>query len=380
METDTERVIDCISLDKILSSSKSLLIVLFPSYEDRALALIEKIRNIKSTGSNLPDISFLMFCLKNKNNNNILLEDLKKRNIESIKTVIQTNITNAYFEEFWLEYPSNFSSNELKRHIQEALEKKKRVAQEDTDILCDISTVPKTILFYLCETIKEYLCARQTGRIYFTYSLPKKYSEVPYAQDIGLLKGLFSGGALQISEEQCIRAILFPSRTGNEARLLCDSLDSISRDSSYSVYFPIYKDNFMDSLDIMRANQSLINRESYMNYFYSTLDDALKKLDELFQKEYTKIKHLIESGDVEKDHLMNVLYLIAPFREKLFLPATYFELLHLRSLFPKLISVEIANVRGFQYTSTYSLGIGAMTCFELNGGKIANDLCENQNL
>ena len=62
--------------------------------------------------------NFLMFCLKNKSNNNMLLEDLKERNIEAIKK----RLGNVPINEFWLEYPSNFSSNALKVPIQRILE------------------------------------------------------------------------------------------------------------------------------------------------------------------------------------------------------------------------------------------------------------------
>ena len=75
------------------------------------------------------------------------------------------------------------------------------------------------------------------------------------------------------------------------------------------------------------------------------------------------------------------VYLVAPFGSKIFLPVAYFELLKLRSVNPEMISVEIANVKGFQYTSTYSLGGDggkngaesiALTCIEINGGIIKN--------
>lgn len=378
---DNDQVVGYINIDTILQKSESLVVVLFPNYEDRTCGIINTIQSFVEKQEIKNKISFLMFCLKNKSNNNMLLEDLKERNIEFIKK----QLDEAQISEFWLEYPSNFSSNALKMPIQGILENYS-ASEEKSDILFDISTIPKSILFHLCEDIKEFILGKIIGNIYFAYCLPKKYSEVPYAQDIGLLKGLFSGKALDFSPSQSIHTILFPSRMGHEGKLLCDSLDSISRNTSYSIYFPIHKDNFAASLDIMQANQSLIDRESYLNYFYSTLDDAVKSLDELFQKEFVKIKHIItleKRGEPEKENdipLMPQVYLVAPFGAKVFLPVAYFELLNLRSVAPEIITVEIANVKGFQYTSSYSLGVGNITCFELNGGKIANVLHKNQDL
>lgn len=374
------KLVDYINIDTIRQGSAPLIVVLFPNYEDRTCGVIKKIQSLYSNHQFRRNFSLLMFCLKNKSNNNILLEDLKERNIETIKK----RLSDVPIDEFWLEYPSNFSPNALKIHIQRVLEKKNGASQQNADILFDISTIPKSILFYLCENIKEFIRGQIIGNIYFAYCLPKKYSEVPYAQDIGLLKGLFSGEALHFSPGQSIQTILFPSRTGHEGKLLSDSLDSISRNTSYSIYFPVHKDNFLDSLNIMQANQSLIDRESYLNYFYCTLDDAIKSLDELFQKEFIKIEHIIKSlkeKEYEKEYpLLPQVYLVAPFGAKIFLPVAYFELLNLRSVAPEVITVEIANVKGFQYTSSYSLGIGDLTCFKLNGGKIADVLHKNQDL
>ena len=377
---DENQVVDYINLDSILQESAPLIVVLFPNYEDRTCAVVNKIQLLCNKQQLNGNINFLMFCLKNKSNNNMLLEDLKESNIETIRK----SLRDVPVDEFWLEYPSNFSPNALKMHIQKILMEKNGVSQHNTNILFDISTIPKSILFHLCENIKEFIRGQILGNIYFAYCLPDKYSEVPYAQDIGLLKGLFSGEALHFSPDQSIQTILFPSRTGHEGKLLCDSLDSFSRNTSYSIYFPVHKDNFIDSLNIMQANQSLIDRESYLNYFYCTLDDAIKSLDELFQKEFIKIQHILDSREetetTKESPLLSQVYLIAPFGAKIFLPVAYFELLNLRSVAPELITVEIANVKGFQYTSCYSLGTGDLTCFKLNERKIADVLHKNQDL
>ena len=114
------------------------------------------------------------------------------------------------------------------------------------------------------------------------------------------------------------------------------------------------------------------------------MDDAIKSLDELFQKEFIKIQHILDSREetetTKESPLLSQVYLIAPFGAKIFLPVAYFELLNLRSVAPELITVEIANVKGFQYTSCYSLGTGDLTCFKLNERKIADVLHKNQDL
>lgn len=372
-----QQIVNYINVKEILRGKGPLIIVLFPNYEDRTHALIDSILTSLKEDDQEYDIDFIMFCLKNKSNNNMLLEDAKEHNIDLIKERLENR---KKVNEFWLEYPSNFSPNALKMPIQKKLEEMVRCKGEKARILFDISTIPKSILFRLCEDIKEFIRGKIIGNIYFGYSLPKKYSEISYAQDVGLLKGLFSGEALHFSSGQSIHTILFPSRTGHEGKLLCDSLDSISRNTDYSIFFPVHKDDFIASLDVMQANQSLIDREAYLNYYYSTLDDAIKSLDELFQKEYVKISHIIKAENKNKDMLAPQVYLVAPFGAKVFLPIAYFELIYLRSISPEIITIEIVNVKGFQYTSLYSLGIGELTCFELNGEKVRDVLCKNQDL
>lgn len=363
-------------------AGNSSIIVSFPNYEDRTKGIINTL--YKQTDY-VPSgrVEHILFCLKNRVNNNPLLEELKERNVNSIKSMLE----NVKVHEYWLEYPSNFSPNALKAPIKTLLETMQSEQNEKADILFDISTTPKSILFHLCECINEFLQQGLVGRIFFAYCLPESYSRVPYAQDIGLIKGLFSGEALQVPSDKDIHAIVIPSRSGHEGKLLCDTIDSTSQKASYSVYFPIYINNYIDSLNVLQANQSLIDRESYFNYFYCTLDDAIKTVDELFQKEYARIKHIVDMQresyeDESAPSLVPQVYLVAPFGSKVILPVAYFELLRLRSIDPDLISIEIANIKGFQYTSTYSCGGGGgedgkentdITCFELNGGLLIND-------
>lgn len=372
---DNKHIVEYAKIDSVVSSGKPIIIVLFPNYEDRSTGLVTSLFKQNKLEIHA-QIDFLLFCLKNRTNNNNLLEDLKDNNIDKIKKVLVT----PNVHEFWLEYPSNFSPNSLKAIIQEMLESSRAKYGSSTDILLDISTTPKSVLFQLCECVYDFIQLGLVGKVFFSYCLPEEYSKVPYAQDIGLIKGLFSGEALHFSNEQAINAIVIPSRSGHEGKLLCDTLDSISKKTSYNVYFPIYTDDFIDSLHVLRANQTLIDRESYYNYFYCTLDDAIKTIDEMFYKEYIRMQQILKvqsasNEELETPPLTPQVYLVAPFGSKVFLPVAYFELLRLRSVDPELISIEIANVKGFQYTSSYSLGGGgsddgshpiSITNFELN--------------
>lgn len=359
-EQNENPVVAYSSIEKIvLGKAKTpLVIVLCPNYEDRSRAIAQKINSFAEKSTR--QIRYLMVCLKNKKNNDMILEDLKESNIKEVSSVL--NISDESIE--WLDYPNDFSSNALKSLLEHVLNES-TVHGEYTDMLFDISTMPKSIIFHLCEHIETFINAKNIGKIFFAYAQPQIYSKVHYAQDVGILKGMFSGKILSFDNNQSIHAVIFPSRTGHEGKLLCDSLDNLNRSPSYNIYFPIHAAEFNSSLEIMRANQSLLDREAYNSYFYCSLQDAIKELDDYFKNERLILHSIAKQGSTTPGGAMKQTYVVAPFGAKIFVPVAYFELLRLKNIAPQLIDIEICHVKGFQYTSVYSIGMGNITCFEL---------------
>lgn len=353
-------VIKYSSLEKIVSGKAKdpLIVVLCPNYEDRSQA-VAKIINSFAEESTRP-IRYLMVCLKNKKNNDMILEDLKESNIKEVSSML--SIPDESIE--WLDYPNDFSSNALKSMLEHTLNES-MLNGKSPDVLFDISTMPRSIVFHLCEHIETFISAQNIGKIFFAYAQPKTYSKVHYAQDVGILKGMFSGKILCFDNSQSIHAVIFPSRTGHEGKLLCDSLDNLNRSPSYNIYFPIHAAEFNSSLEIMRANQSLLDREAYNNYFYCSLQDAIKELDDYFRKERHILQTIVKQGVATPGSVMKQTYVVAPFGAKIFVPVAYFELVRLKNIAPQLVDIEICHVKGFQYTSVYSIGVGKVTCFEL---------------
>ena len=343
----------------ILEKTKTpLVIVLCPNYEDRSQAIAQDIDGFAEKITR--PIRYLMICLKNKKNNDMILEDLKESNIKEVSSTL--NIADENIE--WLDYPNDFSSNALRSLLEHTLNES-IMKGEPADVLFDISTMPRSIVFHLCEHIQSFIIAQNVGKIFFAYAQPKAYSKVHYAQDVGILKGMFSGKPLRFDNNQSIHAVIFPSRTGHEGKLLCDSLDNLNRSPSYNIYFPIHAAEFNSSLEIMRANQSLLDREAYNNYFYCSLQDAIKELDDYFKNECFNLHSIKKQEETTPGSVMKQTYLVAPFGAKIFVPVAYFELLRLKKLAPQLVNIEICHVKGFQYTSVYSIGVGNITCFEL---------------
>lgn len=359
-EQNRKSVVKYSSIEKLVleRTNTPLVVVLCPNYEDRSQAIAQNI--ISFSEQITRPIYYLMVCLKNKKNNDMILEDLKASNIKNVS--LKLKISDENIE--WLNYPNDFSSNALRSLLERILHES--IANgKFADILFDISTMPRTIVFHLCEHIQTFILDKTVGKIFFAYAQPKAYSKVHYAQDVGILKGMFSGKPLCFGNNQSIHAVIFPSRTGHEGKLLCDSLDNLNRSPSYNIYFPIHAIEFNSSLEIMRANQTLLDREAYNNYFYCSLQDAIKELDEYFKNESLNLSKIVSQESATSGSMMKQTYLVAPFGSKIFVPIAYFELKRLKKISPQLIDIEICHVRGFQYTSVYSIGVGNITCFEL---------------
>ena len=364
METNQiERVIDYAEIDSILQEKTKvpLVILLCPNYEDRSQAIVNKISTL-SESITCP-ISYSIVCFKNTKNNDLILEDLIESNINKVLSVINF----SYDDICWLNYPDDFFffflADVINRYIDNS-------SVDDTpgDFLFDISTMPRSIIFHLCEHIQRIVKDNGIGKVYFAYAEPKTYSMVHYAQDIGLLKGMFCGGPLKLDPNREIHASIFPGRTGHEGKLFCDILDNYNRSISYTIYFPIHINEFNSSLDIMRANQTLLDRDAYNLVFYCSLQDVIKEVDDCFRNEsihIKKINMMDESGG--RSHRKHT-FLVANFGAKIFVPVAYFELKRIKEIDPDNIEIDICHMKGFQYTSLYSIGIGEMTCIELKKG------------
>ena len=114
---EDSQIVSYAKVDSVFENNTTAIVVLFPNYEDRTKGVINSIKNCGNIGFQ-ENVKYILFCLKNKVNNNILLEELKEQNIDTIKTVLKS--TNVH--EYWLEYPSNFSPNSLILYIIKRME------------------------------------------------------------------------------------------------------------------------------------------------------------------------------------------------------------------------------------------------------------------
>lgn len=355
-------------IEKILSNNKKepLVVILCPNYEERSIHLSEKLKELLKKSSR--PISYEVFCLRNRHNNNMLLEELKNKYFNQLKESLNLNGNEC---SHWIQYPNGFSPNELKSILKDRIE-----LYEDltVDFLVDVSAMPKSMIFSLCDIFQDFIeeYKGRINKIMFAYVTPEKYSSVSYAQDMGILNGFFSGRTLRSKRrEAAVHAIVFPSRSGHEGKLLLDDLSLMPYEQHHTVFFPIDTKDFLHSLELMRANQTLLDGDEYSHQFYCSFGDAIIALHEYLENEAQEIAYMIQNGKIDKQ-----LYLVAPFGAKIFLPISYFELQRMKHKkgISDVVEIEICHTRGFQYTSVYSLGISSMNIFEM---EVNNYVCEN---
>lgn len=356
-----EPIFNEIDLDSIfLDLDTPLLAILSPNYEERSIFLSRKIKKY-NTSKIKRQVNYCIFCLKNDKNNDSILESLKSKYINELCSNLK--IENDQCN--WLQYPDGFTTNTLKTLIYDCIETLS-YGNEPIDLLLDVSSIPRSLIFYICELLNAYIKFNQSKirKIIFVYTTPRTYSSVHYAQDIGLLYGFFSGKSLRTNRIEEIHSIVFPSRTGHEGKLLLDDLRQIScGEQSHTIYFPIDCEEYNQSLELMRANQTLLGKESYSQRYYCSTIDALYDLHKFLFDEYKKIE--IQRKKVLDDKTKRSLYLVAPFGSKIFLPTAYFELQEMKKALQNKIEIEICHAQGFQYTSVYSLGIGHISAYEM---------------
>lgn len=338
------------------NTSIPLLVIVSPNYEDRSLALVKSITKIRKNQCHR-QISFMPICLKNYYFSDMLLDNYKKSNYEKLMKLLHLK-SDLYPH---LQYPEGNNYNLLKQLL---IDKISTLCNENgVDILIDISGLPRAIIFLFCCIINNIIPKYGIRNLSIAYTKPLKYSAVNYMQDIGILYGLFSGQTLHQLNFGDIHTIIFPSRTGQEAKLLLDDISQINCEQSHVIFFPIDGKNYLSSMDLMMANQRLFDQ--YKHRYYCSSFDALVDLHAYLYDEQQSLLAL-KGTTKRKKSKRKSMYLIAPFNSKIYLPTAFFELEAMRQECADVIDIEICYTRSFQYTSQYSIGVGDTEIFNLN--------------
>jgi len=349
------------NLENIIAQNKDEFFVTLgcPNYEERSIFCLSNIVDYALRHKTSALIKCELLFLKGRKNNNLVLEELKLQYKNLIKDKLdEIKIANS---NSWhkIDYPNNFNSRGLITRLSHRL--KKHSTEKEICLHIDISAMPREIVFSLCEAISSWLENNifNIKNVYFSYVAPERYSQLPYAQEVGLLRGFFTGEPITVEGQQDIRTVIFPNMTGHESKLLLDELSQIAHEQKNAIFSQIDADDFLTSMEIMRANQILMEQGDSTQYYYCSLYDAQKELLNYFKKEEKERKSI--SPESKR------LYLVAPFGSKIMLPISFFVLKKLKEAdTTDRLDIEICHAQGFQYTSVYSIGAGKIYTFSLD--------------
>ncbi|WP_036945735.1 hypothetical protein, partial [Pseudobacteroides cellulosolvens] len=330
-----------------------LVVVICPNYEERSIHFIKEIVSNSDKATIYPVVLYL----QNRNNNNELLDGLKDRYYNELRQDI--HIDNIYIK---IDFPDNYSATAIEAKLKKRLKTYFNNVKK-FNVLIDITSMPGQLIFTLCDIHRKLIEENTFGinKVLFSYVSPNSHSTVQYAQDVGMLYSFFSEQPLEINEDRSVCSIIFPSRSGHEGKLLLDYLNSRLIEHRTNIFFSIDSNDYLDSLEIMRANQTLLNSHESEIKYYCSLMDGIRRLLTQIDVEIAKLKkHAYTKGQ---------LYLVAPFSPKIILPVAYYALKRIERLSKELgidVEIEICHTKGFQYTSVYSLGIGNLSIYEVN--------------
>jgi len=344
---------DTIELENIIDLCKKrpTVLVATPNYEERSVGFLQWF--LKECDPSTIDPTRIIIHLlwpKGTSARVDLLEQLKALHFEKITEPLkQYTVDRTVFS-----YPNDFNDREIIDHVLRTLE---YFPGEPYNLLIDISCMPRLVLVSVCHAIRQFFLSKETRQqisVYFVYASPGRYAALRYAQNVGGIKGYFSGRPIHDCRSDHLSAIVFPSLQGYEGKLLYDEVRTrIS--SSVTAFVAVNCNDYLTSLATMRANQFLLEQRDVNISYYFSIKDGLDKLAYLLENEASRAAERIAHSK---------LILVAPFGPKVFTIAACFMLWNLKDNFEG-IDTEIAHVSGFQYLSLYSLGLGNMSGYKL---------------
>lgn len=353
-------ILNEVDLEKLYDKNAFTYIIACPNYEERSIHFLKLLKVLKNTRKKNDFYAEILY-LQNDIDNSPLLDGLK---YESFKEIQESSI----FKECSynrITYPDNFSSTELRSIIKNDLEYCWE-REDKLNIIMDISAMPRNIILELCRILEDIdtnpIKRGVINRIFYLYISPNEYSRLSYSQDVGMPYGFLSGQPLYKNKSPFVYSVIFPGREGYEGKLVLDNLNSGCLEQRSKVFFSIGADDYFDSLRMMRANQGLLNSQSCIEEYYCSLTDGIKNLSDRLNSELIEL----ERG---RTTVGKRLYIVAPFNSKIMLPASYYLLTEMQRQarsFGIDIDIDVCIMKGFQYTSVYSFGVGSVTLYELN--------------
>lgn len=317
------------------------------NYEERSVAFLNRILSERGLAQSL---HLKILWPQGTTGQVDLLEELKS----SHYATIQSPPDGVVISRRVFSYPSDFDENFIVDEVKSSIATH---FCEDLTVVVDISCIPRKVLIAICKGLEEYFMTTNATcfSIFFLYSSPVSYAVQRYPQNVGILRGYFSGRSIHDCALDRTSALIFPSVQGFEGKLVHDEVRAKVR-GTVSALVSVSGHDYLTSIATMRSNQFLMEQLDVRVAYYFSLHDGIRKLCRMLKDEASACSQASDGP---------FLMLIAPFGPKLFTVASYFYLKELQSLYLN-CKTEMAHVSGFQYLSLYSLGFSHFTISKLD--------------
>jgi hypothetical protein len=321
-----------------------------PNYEPRSLLGMEEF--IRSVNPDDSRIKFGLIVFRPSSYRVELLEMLKNSNLAGVQDLLREykHLPLGVTE---LRYPDEGLDRKLKGVLQNYL------ASLSTrfNFVLDTSTLPREVLLFLMDILKECLDSGKLNKFIILYSSSEKYPQQHYPAELGELitaktylplKAMFESQ----NKVRAVQASLFIGRQGFDAKQFVESLPD---SKLINVHVFMNRENVLHSLEVVRANAPILIDHSLNIHYYLTLPSG-----------HEKLLRWARECPIED----NTTYLIAPFGPKPLVLSAWLAVRHIEQRIQhshkENLFTDVILLGKHQYSTIYSLGFRSCAAYELD--------------
>lgn len=358
------------SIDQHLSleDADNKLFLIFPNFEERSVA---SARLLSSSSNKMLKTSSVMVYWLQGDHPAEMLDHVKEENVHRVRRLLEHKV--AFFRETQLSYPQW-----SRRKFEDAVKAHIATMVGELEIIMDISCVPRSLLSQLLEVLfplyrkwpfKIAGVSIKGMRFYYTWAADYPRSVGP--ELLGDLTGYRGDRSLLqfVEGKDSVRMVLTCAGTGHDALQASSVAAHLSRASTVKMNAFMFMNHraVARSYEHMTRNQGLIGAlsrrgESFRTFF------SVDQFSDILENIVNELRYEHRDG--------NCSLVLGPFGPKIFGVCA---LLAARNYLRQSIkyryanSVDIFDLNGHQYLTTYSIGAGITDCYVVRPSELDHE-------